>query len=139
MKPAPYSELSDLDLLSLCVWREARGEGILAKRGVAHVVLNRVAQPSWWGSSIQTVILHPFQFTSFNQGDQNSDKWPEEEDPSWTDSATLAENAMNGEEDITGGATSYYDISIPAPAWSLQLVFTVAIGRFRFFKEATDA
>src|SRR6202042_2007527 len=36
MQAGAYSELSELDLMKLCVWREARGEGILAKRGVGH-------------------------------------------------------------------------------------------------------
>src|SRR5450755_941272 len=41
MQAAAYSELSPLDLMKLCVWREARGEGILGKRGVAQVIQNR--------------------------------------------------------------------------------------------------
>lgn len=141
MKPQPYSELSDLELLSLCVWREARGEGLLGKRGVAHVVKNRADRPSWWGDSIHTVILHPFQFSSFNEGDPNSSKWPEDADAFYSDSLTVSEDVLvNGDEDITGGAVNYYDISIPPPAWTwaADMVFTVALGRFRFFKERTN-
>ena len=66
MQPQLYSDMSDLELLSLCVWREARGEGLLGKRGVAHVVKNRSDQPGWWGQTfIKAVILKPdpiFQF-----------------------------------------------------------------------------
>ena len=136
MNPRAYADLSELEILSLCVWREARGEGLLGKRGVAHVVWNRVARPSWWGNSIHSVILCPFQFSSFNEGDPNSSKWPEDADPAYSDSLTVCEDVLlNGDEDITGGSTSYYDISIPAPYWTAKMTFTIAIGRFRFFKE----
>ena len=135
MKPRPYSSLSELELLSLCVWREARGEGLLAKRGVAHVVENRVARPSWWGDSVRSVILHPFQFSSFNEGDPNSNKWPDDNDPSYSDSFTVSEDVMvNGDQDLTGGAVSYYDTSIEPPYWARDMIFTIALGRFRFFK-----
>src|SRR5271168_2349847 len=140
MNPQPYAQLSDLELTSLAVWRESRGEGLLGKRGVAHVIFNRASNPSWWGTSIQTVILHPFQFSSFLESDPNSSLWPEDNDPSYSDSLTVAEDVLvNGDEDITRGATSYYDISIPAPIWVGTMTLTLAVGRFRFYalKETT--
>jgi len=76
MQAAAYSELSALDLMKLCVWREARGEGMLGKRGVAQVIQNRANDPSWWGHDIRSVILKPWQFSSFNMADPNSEKWP---------------------------------------------------------------
>src|SRR5580698_3087561 len=114
MTPQPYNTLSDLELCALCVWREARGEGLLGKRGVAHVILNRASEPGWWGSTIQSVILFPFQFSSFNPSDPNADKWPLEDDPSWMDSLNVAQDVLvNNDSDITNGAVYYYDISIP--------------------------
>jgi N-acetylmuramoyl-L-alanine amidase len=131
-----YENLSDLELLSLCVWREARGEGMLGKRGVAHVVANRAEQPSWWGNSVKSVILHPFQFSSFNEDDSNSSKWPEDNDPSYSDCLTVSEDVLdNGDEDITNGATSYYSIDIPPPFWVVNMTLTLAAGHFRFYKE----
>jgi hypothetical protein len=62
MQAAPYSELSPLDLMKLCLWRKARGEGMLGKRGVAHVIQNRADDPSWWGHDVHSVILKPGNF-----------------------------------------------------------------------------
>jgi N-acetylmuramoyl-L-alanine amidase len=137
LEPQPYNTLSDLELCALCVWREARGEGLLGKRGVAHVILNRASQPGWWGTTVQSVILFPWQFSSFNPGDPNADQWPADNDPSYSDSLTVAEDVLvNGDTDITSGATSYYDISIPAPEWSKTMILTLAVNRLKFYKLA---
>jgi hypothetical protein len=137
MNPCPYSQLSDLELCSLCVWREARGEGLLGKRGVAHCIKNRSDKPSWWGHDVRSVILCKRQFSSFNEADPNSGKWPANNDSFYSDSLTICEDVLvNGEEDITNGATSYYDISIAPPYWAVDgsNVLTLAVGRFKFFK-----
>jgi N-acetylmuramoyl-L-alanine amidase len=139
MQAVPYSELSALDLMKLCVWREARGEGILGKRGVAHVIQNRADDPSWWGHDVRSVILKPWQFSSFNAADANSNKWPAEGDPSFQDCDNICEAVAAGkDEDLTAGATSYYDVSIPAPRWTLDgsNVPTLSVGRLRFYKLA---
>jgi N-acetylmuramoyl-L-alanine amidase len=137
MNPAPYSHLSELDLFKLCVWREARGEGQLGKRGVAHVIQNRAANPGWWGGpSLHSVILKAWQFSSFNPGDPNSEKWPADDDPSFQDCSEICETVTRGtDEDITNGATSYYDISIPAPVWVTDGSndLTLAVGRLKFY------
>jgi hypothetical protein len=138
MQPTPYANLSDLELLSLCVWREARGEGLLGKRGVCHVVKNRSDQQGWWGTSVKSIILHPWQFSSFNENDPNADKWPADNDPSYSDSLTVSEDVLvNGDGDITNGAQYYHDISIPTPAAWLEAgyVLTLAVGRFKFFRQ----
>ena len=139
MQAAPYSELSALDLMKLCVWREARGEGILGKRGVAHVIQNRANDPSWWGHDVHSVILKPWQFSSFNPADPNSSKWPAPGDSSFQDCENICEAMAAGkDEDVTGGATSYYDISIQPPKWAADgsNILTLAVGRLRFYKLA---
>jgi N-acetylmuramoyl-L-alanine amidase len=140
MNPQPYNALSPTEICALCVWREARGEGILGKRGVAHVILNRAMDPGWWGSTISTVILKPFQFSSFNPGDPNADKWPLDDDPSWLDSLNVAQDVLdNGDSDITNGAVNYYDISIEPPAWAATMTLTLSVGRLRFYKQGANA
>lgn len=137
MQQGSYSLLSERDLLSLCVWREARGEPYVSKACVAHVVLNRVAHPCWWGDSIHTVILKPWQFSSFNPSDPNNAKWPEDNDPSWIDSQKAVDAVLSGSTDPTDGAQYYHDVTMKWPkAWGNQAnyVNTLNINRLMFFR-----
>src|SRR5215475_3059276 len=113
MLPQPYSQLSDVALMALCCYREAEGETIFAKRMVCHVIQNRVAQPGWWGHSVHTVILKPYQFSSFNANDPNSNKWPVDGSSLETDCLAAATAVLfGGEPDSTSGATYYHDTSM---------------------------
>jgi len=56
-------------LWALCLWREARGQSDDAKRAVLHVILNR-AKAGFRGSDPASVILWPYQFSSFNPKDR---------------------------------------------------------------------
>jgi N-acetylmuramoyl-L-alanine amidase len=140
MNAVPYEELSPSDLLKLCVWREARGEGMLGKRGVAHTVLNRVAADSWFGDDIQSVILKPWQFSSFNSNDPNYNEWPADNDPSFIDCSDVCNAVLAGtDKDITGGATFYCDISINEPEdWvKAGYLLKLQVGRLRFYVPPT--
>lgn len=120
-------------LLALCVWREARGEQIAAQRGVAWTILNRASKPGWWGKDIVSVILAPFQFSSFNPHDANSGRFPQSTDPVFREIVLLAADPG---EDPTEGATSYYDKSLDSnpPGWAAGMLKTVDIGSFHFFR-----
>lgn len=147
MPLAPLNEpfLSDpTQLLALCIWREARGESIAAKTGVAHVILNRCAMSPAQGfePTIEGNILKPWAFSSFMDGDPNSVKYPEPEDqyllreldPSWTDSLAVARTPG---EDPTGGAVFYFSAPLtdPPAAWGSVEVSTV-IGGLTFCRIA---
>jgi len=135
MDPQPYDQLTDLELMSLCCWREARGEKDLGKRGVCHVVANRVAQ-GHFGGSISQVILWPYQFSSFNRDDANSDKWPSEADPSWVECQQAASTVLAGDDtDITSGAVFYFSPPLTAPphGWG-NVEITIKIGNLTFCK-----
>ncbi len=65
-----FNKLTDLQLFSLCINREARGEITEGKIAVGSVILNRVdygnIHHGWgnvYGNSIKSVILAPFQFS----------------------------------------------------------------------------
>lgn len=134
--------MSDLALLELCIWREARGERYDGKRGVAHVIINRSLEPSWWNYStagnLANVILHPYQFSSFNATDPNEHKWPDDSDPSFAECCSVATTIMTGSDpDNTDGAVYYKDSSIGWPsAWGQQDNYdqTLAVGRLTFYK-----
>jgi N-acetylmuramoyl-L-alanine amidase len=142
VNPQPYELLSGLQLLELCVWREARGEPVDGKIAVAHVIRNRVLEPSWWNGhkaqDYHAVILHPYQFSSFNESDPNSQKWPADYDPSFEECCLAAEPVFDGvNEDLTNGAQFYHDTSIGWPtAWGQETDYenTFNVGRLKFYK-----
>jgi N-acetylmuramoyl-L-alanine amidase len=142
MKAQSYDQLSDLVLMELCIWREARGEGFDGKRAVAHVIRNRTMKAEWWNrhiaGSVACVVLQPWQFSSFNPTDPNADKWPDDADPSFVECCAAALPTWQGtDSDNTDGATHYYDTSIDWPhAWGDQSKYenTLNIGRLRFWK-----
>jgi len=126
---------SDKTFLALTVWREARGETKEVQAGIAHVVLNRVARPSWWGKDIMSVCFKKWQFSSLTDpNDRQLTTWPASSDPSWQQCLQVASDVVDGiVKNPVPGADSYYDISIPAPKWATAEVFVSQIGRVRFY------
>jgi N-acetylmuramoyl-L-alanine amidase len=148
MNPQPYTQLSDLALMELCCWREAQDQPFDAKRAVCHVIRNRTLVAAWWNNhiagSIQRVVLKPYQFSSFNPGDPNENKWPADEDPAFAECCAAAlPIQLSHDTDNTDGATAYYDTSIEFPnAWGPESGWenTLNVGRLRFWrKRATPA
>jgi N-acetylmuramoyl-L-alanine amidase len=125
--------------LAMCLYGEARGESIdTAMQGVASVILNRAAHPKWWGKDIKSVILQPWQFSSFNLNDPNRVKllYPTktESEATWARCFKMAESVIsNVLGDNTFGATHYYDTSISPPSWAKMANLTVQYGRIKFF------
>ena len=127
-------------LLALCIWREARGEIRDAKLGVAWSIRNRVERGGWWGNTWATVILKPYQYSSFNANDPNACKLPSPTDPSWLECLDVANQVFDSPNvpDPTGGATSYFDKSLDnnPPSWAAELIHTWDLGNLHFYKVA---
>lgn len=127
-------------LLALLVWREARGELYPAKLAVAFSVLNRVAHPKWWGTSLGAVIAKKWQYSSMAApGDPNLIQYPLPQDVSFQDAmqavnAVITRSAVNP----VPGADSYYDVSIQAPTWAKPEQFVKQVGAFRFYNTDGD-
>jgi spore germination cell wall hydrolase CwlJ-like protein len=134
-----FKDLSDVELLALCIYGEARGEPYAGKCAVGHVVINRVKRKSWYGKGIKGVILKPYQFSCFNKSDPNRPKLQE-----------LADNMPYMDEqyldiadgciddyivDPTDGATHYHTKTV-SPAWKDKLEYLCTIGNHLFYKEA---
>lgn len=144
MDVVDYNKLTELQLLALCVWREARGEGQDGRVGVAFSVKNRADRPCWWGRNIREVVLKPFQYSSFNANDPQSAKAPV---PGSTEDRIflgLSEGVLTGMfKDPTFGATHYFDQSLDAkpPSWAndSSMERTCVIGRLRFYKQRPAA
>lgn len=144
MNPQPYENLSDLELLSLMCWREARGEIQMAKRAVCCVARNRVNAQTYFGKTYHEVILHPYQFSSFNAPprthitDPNESKWPEDDEADFLDSLDAAKQVMDpGTNDVTNGASLYFSrpLTMPPVSWGAVLP-TASIGHLVFWKPA---
>lgn len=136
MEAQPYQDLDDAHLLALCIYREARGENFLGKRGVGCVVRNRV-DARGYGSGYAGVILKKFQFSSFNANDPNHTVWPFDGEEAWMDCLAEANEVLGGCDDLTFGALFYYSPPLTAPphAWG-PVVATAHIGRLEFYKPA---
>jgi len=137
----------DQFMAALCLWREARGQSLAAKAAVYNVILNRSTDPKGrWPKTPWGVVLQPFQFSSFNQGEVNSTKFPVESNKAdwnaWLDCLSVVAAPIGG--DSTQGANFYHDSSIepPAKAWlggaatkdDLLAKLTCKIGAFSFYR-----
>ena len=122
----------DWSLAALCVWREARGEPYAGKLAVAFSIRNRVNKPRWWGHDWRSVILKPFQYSSFNVNDPNSKLFPGVDDKAWQECLAAVGAVMSGRlEDNTGGATHYCTLDSNPPWWATATP-TVVIGNHKF-------
>ncbi len=150
-------QVYEVFLLALVVWREARGETLPGKLAVAWVVRNRVNHPGWWGKDWITVVLKPFQFSSFNRNDPNATRWPSPLDTSWEAALQIAADVYAGHGQVrfsdsggvqrtpetgdpTSGAVFYFDKSLDnnPPTWAIDgsTVHTADIGNLHFYARA---
>jgi len=131
----PLQQSANVVFLALVVWREARGEGDLARLGVAFTIINRAHNPAWWGNDIQSVIFKKWQFSSMTApNDPQLATWPATDDPDWMRCLELASMALSGTAvDPVKDADSYFDDSIAPPAWATPDKFVAKLGRLNFY------
>lgn len=117
----------DLDLLAATMWGEGRSGGSAEMRAIGHVILNRVENDGF-GSSIQAVVLSPYQFSCWNEGDPNRSRmerllerrWSArgEDWIMWLVAREVARQILDGDsQDPTTGATFYHTADI-RPYWA---------------------
>lgn len=134
----------DIDTLARTLWGEARGEGVAGMEAIAHVVLNRKAVADqeggyWWGSTIEDVCKHPFQYTCWNSNDTNRGKLARllPTDRVFSQALEIAADAVDGVfvSDPTNGATHYLNpsgVNI-LPKWARGKPLAI-IGKHHFFR-----
>lgn len=125
---------TDKFVLALTAWRENRGGGYPGMQSVVNVIVNRAAHR---GTTPYQECVRPWQFSSMTaKGDPQLGMWPSLIDTTWQTAQSIAESASAGSlEDITGGATSYYALSMTTPpAWAASMTETVTIEGQKFFK-----
>lgn len=137
----------DTFYLAATIWAEARGEGELGMRLVAHVIKNRAARNRVraWGSGIRGVCLHPWQFSAWNRNDPNRAKLNREyldgpknkgaDRRAWLQAQQIAKDVLATRQDPTGGATFYHTLDV-SPAWSKtgEVTPIKTVGHHRFYK-----
>lgn len=122
--------LTDVKLLALLLWHEARGESLLGKLAVAHVALNRLRRPRRYGATLHAVITAPYQFSCFND-----DNFAIHYDDVCM---AVAELALGGATvDVSHGATHYH-ANYVTPAWAADMVHLATIGRHLFYRAANE-
>jgi spore germination cell wall hydrolase CwlJ-like protein len=143
------AELAALDpaevhLLAATAWAEARSEGELGMRAVAHVMVNRIG--GRFGDDLQTVILAPKQFSAWNLGDPNR---PLAQNPehyatagldkaTWDTAQEVAREVLSGQSvDPTGGALFYHTRAVH-PVWDRDGKGRMIIGAHVFFHDVPD-
>lgn len=103
---------------------------------VACVIRNRVQKHN---STYYAQVVKPLAFSSITaHNDPQLTTFPKDSDASWIQAQLIAGNVMDGGvNDITNGATLYYDDSISFPkGWNKDAVVPVGkIGRLNLFRE----
>jgi spore germination cell wall hydrolase CwlJ-like protein len=134
--------LSELELITLCVYGEARNQGLDGMLAVASVILNRSKKPSWWGSDIKSVILKPWQFSCFNENDPNR-KTLENIAMDFQDSLKrlstlrhcywIARGLMEGFLSSNVGSATHYHTRQVKPDWKDKLQKITQVGDHIFY------
>jgi hypothetical protein len=127
-------DYADVFMLALCAWRENRSGQTAGMQSVMNCVMNRVAMRK---SSAYMEIVRSRQFSSITtKGDPQLGLFPQPSDPQWFEAGNMAVKALAGTlEDITGGATSYYAVSMSQPPyWAVDMERTEVVAGQQFMK-----
>jgi spore germination cell wall hydrolase CwlJ-like protein len=138
---AALKDLSDEELLTACLWAEARGEPETGQQAVCNVILNRVKKRM--APSIRDVILKPKHFSWTDPADVNFNKvfTAKNDSPeSWARATKIAQTALaNTLEDLSKNADHYLNVELTKrirggtlPNWVDLSKMTVVIGNHTF-------
>lgn len=139
------SELTDVDIATVTLWGEARGEPIEGRIAVACVLRNRVADGRW-GDTYTDVCLAPKQFSCWNEGrdanhaavmvlveDLKAGRFVN--DPILKECYWIMQGVMNSiVRDRVPHATHYYAASMrEPPAWADDADLVARVGNHLFY------
>ena len=139
--PAALEDVYPYLLACLCVWREARNQSQEARRGIWWVIQNRVGKPQF-RPHLESVVLQPFQFSSFNGNDPNALKFPNRLVPlDWSAWIEILQIASSPGEDPTDHALYYETFPVEEldavrarDVWFSADKLTVQLGAVRFYR-----
>lgn len=144
--------LSDVDVLALTLYGEARGEPVEGRIAVACVIRNRVnadlgndGKPDWWGEGYAGVCLKPSQFSCWNDRDKNRPLLDTLAakcaagspilDPGFQECRWIAAGVIDGLVlPRVGRATHYYADYLQPPAWAAKATLVARVRSHLFFE-----
>jgi spore germination cell wall hydrolase CwlJ-like protein len=145
--PTPISDedydVVDAHWMALTMWGEARNQGELGMRGVAHVIANR-RHAKTHGTYVTDTVSAAWQFSCWNKNDPNRALMLAIEDVTegtaahrqWLAAKRIAAEVLAGRSaDPTGGALFYHTTAVQ-PAWSRGVAPVTQIGDHLFFRTA---
>lgn len=153
---AVFEQLTETYLLALCIWAEARNQGLEGMQAVGSVILNRASRPGWWGHDIKSVILAPKQFSCLNADDPQRVRMIEIANKiidaiTWdhrlracvwmaaglTGAPLLSLGVQGHFIDSNVGAATYYHRIDNDPKWDDKMTLICKIKDHLFYKEAS--
>lgn len=112
--------LTEREILARTLQAEAGNQGFDGMIAAGSVIMNRVG--AGFGSNIRDVIMKPGQFSAWNSTTKYADG-EQGQNMNFTpnaDAYKAADALLSGKyEDITGGATHYYNPKISQPDWGM--------------------
>ncbi len=134
-----FLNLKEDELLALCLYGEARNQGIHGLYAVGLVILNRLRLNQWFGNSLKEVILKPYQFSCFNENDPQYEKLlniAKDFSTSLKESLLLRECFLTAQTLLKCyDATHYFAKHIKPPYWVKDMYRRGEVGDHIFYKE----
>lgn len=127
-------EPREVACLALNIYHEARGEDTKGQAAVAHVTLNRAADPRYPDSICEVVTQRNRGGCQFSWICLKDSKRAYDRD-SFAKALRVALEVLAGRRaDPTRGATHFISTRIGVPDWAQRLRQTTVIGQHRFFR-----
>lgn len=127
------------EILARTLWAEDASGGAAGMEPIAGVILNRAAQPGWWGKDVIGVCLAHAQFTSWFWGTSLFRKMLTVEEDKSVDGVALsvamaiARAALAGVKiNRANGATHYHRMNI-TPDWAAGRTPCLATAHHLFY------
>lgn len=127
---AVEARTGEQNCLALNIYYEARGSSQLDMKAVGSVTVNRVKSKNF-SRSVCSVVYQPGQFS------WTTDKYPNipTDRKQWKLSQKIADDIISGEqEDVTSGATYFYDHKRVKPRWTRKMTETLRTNHHSYLK-----
>lgn len=148
-EPAPnypnivnIQQLKDSYIIAATLWGEARGDGVKGMQAVMNVIMNRADGDF---NKALSVVLKPKQFSVWNSiknplnfslklaEKQRESKTQDSKE--YKNAIEIVDKARKGQlDDLTDGATFYFNPKKVTPTWAKKLKFIKNIGHHAFYK-----